>query len=96
MVRAIDDVDELLPLVGAERLLGDEQGLVSAADGQPHPDEEAGREHVVAVFKERTKLPGAGIRVHPVGCIVDRAALRVPFLVGKPQQVRAHRLRATT
>src|SRR5262249_36343629 len=85
----IDHVDELLPLVGAQGLLGNQQRLVRLADRQADANVQAGVEGAVGVLEDGAQPPGAGVRIDAVVGEVDLAAPReLALLVRQAQKQR--------
>src|SRR5207248_983251 len=71
LVLLVDDVEDLLTLVGVEGALVDQQGLVGPADGSPDAGEESGGEDLVLVGEYTPQPHGAGFRVDLVVHEID-------------------------
>ncbi len=78
-----DDEDELLGLVGADRPVGHEHGVVGARAFHAQPRREAGREAALGVVEGGAHPDRAGLRVEPVVDEVDLAGVREALLVGQ-------------
>jgi hypothetical protein len=100
LVLVVDDIEELLPLVGPQRLFFDEDGLVGGADRQPHAHEQPGGEEPerplrrLGVLNDASDAQRPGAGVHAVVAEVDEAPMGVSLLVRQAHQHRHLRLRA--
>src|SRR5882724_257545 len=90
LVLLVDDVEDLLALVGVDGALADQEGLVGLADGSPDAGEQPGGEDLVLVGEYAPQPHGAGPRVDLVVHEVDGPPVRVAVLVGQPQPHRDH------
>jgi hypothetical protein len=78
-----DDVDELLRLVGADRAVGDEHGLVGRRVFHAQPRRQAGSELALGVVEAGAQADRAGLRVEAVVDEVEPALVREALLVGE-------------
>ena len=62
LVLLVDDVENLLALVGVDGAVSDQQGAVGSTDGHADAGEKAGRERLVLVGEHAPDAQGAGFR----------------------------------
>src|SRR5262249_13937565 len=88
LVLVVDDVEDLLALVGVEGAVADQQGLVGSADGHTDTAEKAWEKVFLLVGEHAPRPYGSGPGVDLVVHEVDGPPVRVAFLVGQPQGAR--------
>ena len=97
LVRRIDDVNVLLPLIRLNGPIDDEQGRVRWADRQPNPDEHAGRHQANAVGRlgvgeHAAHGDAAGVGIELVIGKVDKTLVRIRLSPGIPRRTGISRL----
>src|SRR5512135_606078 len=88
LVLLVDNVEDLLALIGVEGALADQQRLVGPANGTPDAGEQPGDEDLLLVGERAAKSHGADPRVHLVVHEVNRPLMRVTVFIGQPQPHR--------
>ena len=90
LVLRVDDVHELLALIGADRAVIDQHGAIRVVAEQLDAREQAGREVAVLVVEGGARADRAGARIDLVVDEHHRAAMRIVVLV---RQAHQHRVR---
>ena len=91
IVKADDtDPQERAGLVGAQRALGHEQGVVGPAGGDADPDEEPRQDRAIGVGEDPAQLDGTRARVGGGLLVVSPSPVRVAALAGQAQ-LHGHR-----
>src|SRR5262249_20468727 len=85
LVLLVDDVEDLLALVGVEGTIGDQQRPVASADGHTDTGEKAWEKVFLRVGEHAPHPYGASLRVDLVVHEVDGPLVGVALLVGQPQ-----------
>ncbi len=86
LVLLVDDVEDLLALVGVDGAVSDQQGVVGLTDGHTDAGEEAGGERLVLVGEHAPHAQGAGSRIDLVVLEIDRALVGKSLLSGQAQR----------
>ena len=86
LVLLVDDVEDLLALVGVDGAVSDQQGVVGLTDGHTDAGEEAGGERLVLVGEHAPDAQGAGFRIDLVVLEIDRALVGKSLLSGQAQR----------
>jgi hypothetical protein len=79
-VLIVDDEDEGAALVGADRGIGHQEGVLVLAERHPDTDEHAGQKREVRVRHQGAGGERAGIRIHRRGHIVERTDMGIARL----------------
>src|SRR5437016_4215322 len=87
----VDHIEDLATLIGVERSVVDQEGLVRSPDGKADAGEQAWKQDLVCVGEHAAQAYGAGLGIDLVIHEVDRSLMRETVLVGEPE---CHRVAA--